>query len=197
LAPPNNPLVVRVAVVMQRDTRQIVNTFHVEKVGAWAFTDLVTLASAVKTWWDTYYKPMLPTVYSLAQIQCRVYNPSAPLAYDLNVAPGDAGTRAVTAEAGNVTLSMSERTGLAGRKFRGRMYLAGLGEPDVSTVDTVSSAVVALAANAMANLITGGLPSGNFLTLFHRNTNTFTDVIAYVIENIVDSQRRRLPGRGR
>lgn len=197
MAPPNAPTVCRVAIVMQRDTRQVINTFHVEKLAGWSLSDLVALAAAVHTWWSTYYKPMTTAMYGLVQIQCRVYNPVAPLAYDLNISPTEVGTRPGQAEAGNVTLSMSERTGLAGRKYRGRMYLAGVSETDTNTNDFVASTLVTLAANALANLITGGLPAGNILTIFHRGTNTTTDVIAYVIENIIDSQRRRLPGRGR
>lgn len=197
MAPPNNPLCVRVAVIMAHDTRQVVNTFHVEKATTWALTDLVALANAVQTWWNTYYKLMVPAVFSLTQIQVRVLNPAIPLAFDLNVSPPIAGTRGGNSEAGNVSLSMSERTGLAGRKFRGRMYLGGVSETDANANDTVTSALVTLAANAMANLIAGALPANQFLTLFHRQSNSFTDVISYVIENVIDSQRRRLPGRGR
>lgn len=197
MAPPNNPDVCRVALLMSRDTRQIVNTFHVEQVGGYTIGDLTTLGAAVKTWFDTYYKLMLPLNYVLNTIQLRVYNPVVPLALDYAVSPPIAGTRPGVAEAGNVSLSMSERTGLAGRKYRGRMYAAGLSETDVSATDTVSSAVVAIAANAMANLILSALPATMDLSIFHRNTNTATEVISYVIENILDSQRRRLPGRGR
>jgi len=50
---------------MARDTRQIVNTFHVEQVGGYTIGDLATLGAAVKTWFDTYYKLMLPLNYSL------------------------------------------------------------------------------------------------------------------------------------
>lgn len=197
MAPPNNPLVVRVAIVMQRDTRQLVNTFHVNKPDAWTMTDLIQLANVVHTWWTTYYKIMVPNTVSLVQIQCRVYNPNVPLAYDLNISPPEAGTRGTTTEPANATLSMSERTGLAGRKYRGRMYLAGLDSASTNQNDTVTSALVTLAANALANLITGALPIPESVSIFHRNTNTFTNVIAYVIENVIDSQRRRLPGRGR
>lgn len=197
MAPPNNPSVVRVAILMQRDTRQIVNTFHVQKPSAWSITDLAALGTLVKNWWTTYYKPLVPAQYALTGIQCRVYNPSVPLAFDLAVSPPVAGTEGGTAEAGNVSLSMSERTGLAGRKYRGRMYLAGVSESDVTVSDTVNSLLVTAAANAMASLISQLFTNGTTMTIFHRNTNTFTDVIAYAIENIIDSQRRRLPGRGR
>jgi hypothetical protein len=197
MAPPNNPLVAKVALIMGRDTRQIVNTFHCLKPGGWSASDLVSLANLVKTWWDSYYKVMIPTNYALTQIQVRVYNPTVPLAYDLNVSPPIAGTRPGNAEPGNATMSMSERTGLAGRKYRGRMYLAGLAQPDVTQSDTVISFITAAAANAMANLISQLFLNNTELSIFHRNSNTVTEVIAYVIENILDSQRRRLPGRGR
>ena len=182
---------------MQRDTRQVVNTFHVAKVIPWSITEMVDLAARVHTWWSTYYKLMVPSQYALTQIQVRKYDPTAPLSYDLNISPPEVGTRTGSAEPGNVSLTMSERTGLAGRKYRGRMYIGGISNNDVTINDTVISALISLAANAMANLISGALPASSDLAVFHRNTNTYTEVIAYVIENILDSQRRRLPGRGR
>jgi len=197
MAPPNNPNVVRAALIMARDTRQIINTMHIDQPGGWTLGDLTTLGAALKTWFDTYYKLLLPSAYSLNTIQLRVYNPAVPLALDYSVTPPIAGTRPGAAEAGNVSLTMSERTGLAGRKYRGRMYVAGVSETDVSATDTISSTVVALASNAMANLIVSALPGIASLNIFHRADNTTTEVISYVIENILDSQRRRLPGRGR
>lgn len=198
MAPPNNFRICRVSIVMQRDTRQIVNTFHVYKSAGWTPPDLTTLGAAVQTWWDTFYKPMIPIQYALSNIHMQVYDPlGTPYVADRNVSPAIAGTRPGTAEAGNVSLSLSLRAGLAGRAYRGRMYLAGLSQNDVAISDLVASTVSALAANAITALIGPALPAGMQAVIFHRNDNLFSTIIAGVIENIVDSQRRRLPGRGR
>lgn len=201
---PNNPLVCKVAMIFAHDTRQVVNTFHVARATGWDITSMNALAVAVKNWWDTLYKLAVPASVALTQVQVRQYNPLAPLAFDFPVSPTIPGTRGFTQEAGNVSLTMSERSGLAGRAFRGRIFSVGVGEGDVSTDDRASSALVVLLGNAIANLIFGSLPAGDILSIFHRpgpvprpRDNTYTPVQTYVMENIIDSQRRRLPGRGR
>lgn len=183
---------------MGRDTRQIVNTVHFYRSAGWTLADLVTLGAALETWWATFYKPMVTANYQLNNIHMQVYDPTgSPYVLDRPTTPPIVGTRTGTAEAGNVSLSLSLRAGLAGRAYRGRIYLAGLGETDVNVNDTVVSSLVALAANAVTALIGSSLPPGTAAVIFHRNDNLFSTIVAGVIENIVDSQRRRLPGRGR
>jgi hypothetical protein len=137
-------------------------------------------------------------------LQLRVYNPALPLALDLPIVPAEAGTRIGVPEAGNVTVTMSERTGLAGRAFRGRMYVPGISENDSLANDTISSVLAGLLSTAMQNLITTLFSAPEEMAIFHRPhipphplDNLTTFVTSYVIENILDSQRRRLPGRGR
>jgi hypothetical protein len=64
--------------------------------------------------------------------------------------------------------------------------------------DTITSALVGLLGTfAMQWLNTFGVNGSNgTLVIFHRNDNLFSTVRALVIESILDSQRRRLPGRG-
>jgi hypothetical protein len=198
MAPPNNFRIARASFIMQRDTRQIVNTVHFYRSAGWTIADLVTLGAALQTWWDTYYKVMVPNVYTLVNIHMQVYDPTgSPYVVDRPVSPPIAGTRPGTAEPGNASLSLSLRAGLAGRAYRGRIYLAGLSENDVFVNDTVVSTLSTLAATAVTALIGSALPPGTAAVIFHRNDNLFSSIIAGVIENIVDSQRRRLPGRGR
>lgn len=201
---PNNPLVCKVAMIFAHDTRQVINTFHVARTTGWDNTSMTALATAVRNWWDTLYKAAVPASIALNQIQVRLYDPSNPLAVDMPVSPPILGTRPGTQEAGNVSLTMSERTGKAGRAHRGRMYVAGVSETDVTTDDRIGSALAVLVANAIANLVFGALPAGDLLAVFHRPrdvphplNNLYTIVNTYVVENIIDSQRRRLPGRGR
>jgi hypothetical protein len=198
MAPPNNFRIVRASFIMQRDTRQIVNTCHFYKSAGWLPADLVTLGAALQTWWTTYYAPMVPSSISLVNIHLQVYDPTGnPYVYDRNVSPPVVGGRGSTPEAGNVSLSLSLRAGLAGRAYRGRMYLAALPTGDTAVNDVVSSFLISLAATAITALIGPSLPPGVAAVIFHRNDNLFSTVVAGVIENIVDSQRRRLPGRGR
>jgi hypothetical protein len=202
--PPNNPNIVKVAMIFQRDTREFVNTFHVHSDTGWNVSSMTTLANSVVTWWTTVYRLTSTAQVALAAVQVRLYDPLNPLAVDIPVSPPVAGTRGTTAEAGNVSVAMSERTGLAGRAFRGRIFAPCVGESDVTITDTLISAAVVLFGNAIANLVFGALPAGNILHIFHRpglvpkpRDNTSTPVITYVVESLVDSQRRRLSGRGK
>jgi len=197
VAPPNNPLVARVALIFARDTRQFVNTYHVVKVGGWFNTDLSTLAQTFETWFSTYQKLFLPVSTALVQIQIRVYDPANPLALDYSVVPPIPGQTSGTMLPGSVTATQSWRTGLAGKKNRGRTYVPGFVEAAVGDDDRVNSATVIQMATAALQLLIALEGNDTPLVIFHRATNLVTGVITFIVENIVDNQRRRLPGRGR
>ena len=202
---PNNPLVVKTAMIFQRDTRTLVNVLHWLRAAGWTTTEMVNIAIAIKNWWDTYYKLAVPPQTSLTQIQVRKYDPAAPLAVDYAVSPAILGTRGTVSEAANVTSTMSLRSGLAGRAYRGRIYVPGLAEADVTQSDQLASGETALLATAANQLITAvGTPQSAVPAIFHRPLpvskpldNLATPITTWVIENIVDSQRKRLPLRGR
>lgn len=201
--PPDNPDVCKVALVFKRDTRNFINTFHVSKVTEWTLPEMMTLAADFIDWWNTSYKLAMPNAIALIQVQVRKYDPAVPLGFDSNVSPPIPGSQAGAMLPGNVSSTISWRTGLAGRRFRGRVYVPGIRESDVDDSDLISSALVNLIASASASLLTSALTNG-VLGVFHAPKtvpsvfdNTITDVLTSVIENIVDSQRRRLPGRGR
>lgn len=197
MAPPNNSQVCRVTIFGSRDTRQILNTLHVRNTAGWSLASMATLANDIRTWLSANYKGIVPSQYTWYLISVRQYDPSVPLAYDLSISPPIVGSRGNNPEAGNVTSTLSLRTGLAGRRYRGRIYVAGIDESDVTVLDLLSSSYVAalgVIAQALLTIVNTGTRS---LCIFHKNTNTYTDVNGYAIENIVDSQRRRLPGRGR
>lgn len=201
---PTNPKVAKVSLVFLRDSRTFVNTFHVSGAADLGAGDLVTIANMFKTWYTNSYKTQLPSGVGLTQIQVRKLWPPAPLAYDLNVSPPETGSKNTTMETANSTLTMSWRTGFAGKAYRGRDYVPGLVEADVTTNDTVVSSLLVGLAAVGGNLISSALTAGFPLGVFHTPLltpklldNTITEILTCVLEYIVDSQRRRLPGRGR
>jgi len=197
MPPPNNPAVVRVAMLFSRDTRTFVNTFHCTKPSAWTVAQMATLANQFVTWWSTQYRNLSWIGISLTQVQVRLYDPSNPLAYDLTLGTPAPGVINTAPDPASATLSVSWRSGLAGRKYRGRFYTVGMVEAQSQDNDTVSSAYVITAGNIAAALLSDLLAAGIQLVIFHRVDNTLTPVISSIIENLVDSQRRRLAGRGR
>src|SRR5690349_10322329 len=202
--PPNNPQVVKAALIFARDTRELVNTFHFSRLSGWDTPRMRQLARDLVTWWTSLYRQAVPSAVSLVQVQIRLYDLANPLAVDWPVSPAVPGVRSGPPEAGNVSLTISERTGLAGRAHRGRVYVPSIAEADVPGNDIASSSLIALLATAAANLIFGFTTSEGIWGVFHRPNitphpldNKIDNVTSYVIEDIIDSQRRRLPGRGR
>lgn len=196
MAVPNQPFICRATMVYARDTRTYENVIHLFKAAGWTLSAMQQSALDLREWWNTYYRQGCPGAVALTQVQIRLYDPANPLAYDLAVTPNP-GNRGGTAEAGNVTQTISWRTGLAGRKYRGRIYVPALAEPDVTSNDLVGSVVSAVFSAAALALYSGALANGVVPAVFHRSTATYTPVNSHVVESIVDSQRRRLPGRGR
>jgi len=201
---PNDPQVCSVTMYFQRDTRVMLNTFHVLTLGSWNLSGMNAIASLFHSWWGNYYKAGVPAAVALTQVSVRLLDPTNPLAVDLPVTPSEPGTRVGQAEGGNVTLTISWRTDLAGRLYRGRIYVPALSEGDVNQNDTVVSTEVAILAIAAAQLISQLVANSTPLVVFHRpnipphvHDNTSTTITSYIVENVVDSQRRRLPGRGR
>lgn len=194
--PPDNPLVARVAMLFRRDSRTFVNVFHVLSPIPWDISAMTALAALFADWWNDDYRVYSASQVSLTQIQVRKLDPDNPLAYDLNVSPPNPGLGGTTPDTGATTQTMSWRTGLAGRKFRGRNYAVGLMEIDVANDDSVVSPRTASLAAAAGSLLSRLIISGVQLAIFHKVDNTATAVLTTVVENLVDSQRKRLANRG-
>lgn len=203
-APPNNPLVVKVSLIMARDQRETVNTFHVQRNSGWTEAQMLDLANAVKAWFQVWYAFSLTSNIVLNNIQVRLLDPTNPLGVDLALVPPIVGQRVIPAAPANVTLSLSERTGKAGRAYRGRMFAAAIADQDRDQTDVITSTAVTRWSGVIDHLIQDIITYGAQMVIFHTPhllphplDNTFTPVIGFVIENILDSMRRRLPGRGR
>jgi hypothetical protein len=198
MAPPNAPTVAKVSLVGHRDTREWVNTFHVHKLGSlWTPPDLTSVANIMEAWTNNY-RAVWPQNIFADMIQVRVLDPTNPLALDHALNPPLAGLQAGQPAPGNVTSTISWRTGLAGRKYRGRDYVPGYSDSGLTADDRLGTAFVNLLAQIAQLYITDITGLGNMEpVIFHASSNTFTPIISFVIDAILDSQRRRLPGRGR
>lgn|SRR5678809_1112 len=107
------------------------------------------------------------------------------------------GTRSGDALPANCALVLSKRTGFTGRVNHGRLYLPGMNDGDAA--QSVVTNAYMLAANAfVANYLgyagPGTLPGDwAFPSIKDLAMKVISSVI---IDSVVDSQRRRLPGRG-
>lgn len=114
------------------------------------------------------------------------------------------GGSAALALPNNVAYCLTKRTGVRGRSFRGRMYVPGIPNDVLDTPSTVSVAfqtsMVAAAAGLLADMVTGGFPPVVVSWVnagAQRTEGVATPIISLGPSDLVlDSQRRRLPGRG-
>ena len=201
--PPNNPRVAKAIMSYTSDTRLFQNILHFSAGSPWTAVQLDTLATDIIAWWNTFYKVRMSSDVALSLVQTRKLDPSNPLGVDKPVIPPIPGQQGSSSTPSNATVTMSFRTGLAGRRFRGRIYVPGIVATDVSTVDQINSALGNSLLLAGLQLISGAITYG-FPTVFHAPNvtpstfdNTFNDITTIVIETLLDSMRSRLPGRGR
>lgn len=97
---------------------------------------------------------------------------------------------------GQVAVLLSKRTGVRGRKNRGRFYLPwAVTEAAVDEVGNIDSSTVSdfqdLADDFLTNLVTAGLE----MVILHNSVGTPTDVIQLLVSPLVATQRRRLGDR--
>jgi len=114
-----------------------------------------------------------------------------------------AGAAAGSAVPSNAALCITHRTASRGRSFRGRTYMSGIAKSVVDNSE-VSTGVVSDIVNAFNELrVALAADDINFAVVSRYENKLPRDIgiATYVTlsearDNVVDSQRRRLPGRG-
>lgn len=182
------------------ENRIHVNVFHEPTVGD--MDDIDTNISSIIT---TFWVPLLPPSWAMTEIFMRSLHTENDIQQTYPKSAGTfTGTNAGVALPNNVTFCVSLRTGFAGRSARGRLYWPALIETLVTgnTLDTgyvadIVEAVDGLRSNiallsyawVIVSYINGGAPRVGGPVYFLVDT-----VLA--VDAVVDSMRRRLPGRG-
>lgn len=195
MAPPNNPMVAKLAMVYSRGNEEAVNTFHLtnEPPTVLTIADLQNMANAIYAWWTGFVKPITQPEWTLSVIEARKLDPGNPLAYDRLV--NETGTASAGApEPASLTFAMGERTGLAGRKYRGRIFPPAPSSFQMADPDRFTSLYISSWISAAANLLSSLFTANFRVVIFHRLTNLFTTVLTSVIRNVVDSQKDRILG---
>lgn len=187
------------------DGQRVMNRINVRVGGTPTAGDCTTVASNLATWWNGNVKALIPASVTIREIYCKsmavqngpeaTYSAGYPLA----------GTWATGGAApNNVSLCASLRTGLTGRSARGRWYWYGVPN-DKITLSAIDAGYVASVVGALDNLNTLLTSlSAAWVIVSHFNSGIprvggpvyFNVVDILCVDNTVDSQRRRLPGRG-
>jgi len=195
---------------MTEELQNVENTLYFHRNTAWDVTDMNGLGDDMISWWEASIAPLVWAGLQLREVAVT----------DLTSAIAPAVTRTpagvLIGELGgdhlpnNVSLAISFRTANRGRSFRGRNYICGLVESQAtgSVVDEAVLTAYAAAYNLLPGVVAavdatwvvvsrfsgmGGSPRKPIPRAAGLHTNVTTAVFT---DNVVDSQRNRLPKRG-
>lgn len=200
---PNAALVV---VEGEVDGQQTQTTFGAGLVSPAAVTQaaLQTLVDAIHARWVDFYLPQIPAAWTLMKVSGRVLDVEDGVLAEWSDPESIAGELAGAILPNNVSLALAFLTGLGGRTNRGRNYWPIFLESEVVTslVDVTKAAVIKGIYDAMIG--PNAIATGWVWSVISRKQYTpggpgrAVPIVATKYNNlVVDSQRRRLPGRGR
>jgi hypothetical protein len=182
--------------VYHEGTEQRVNVFHVRVAGAGA-SELPGIADAFDTHDTTYGRAMRTTECLLDRITVTNISTSSQDQYTKPITPPRPGTNGTGSTPGNVTSTVSWRGLFVGRQYRGRTYVVDTPNDAITAGETLTGSRSGILATWAVNLLAALSSVGNPLVVASFTHNAAYAVVSAVIDNILDSQRRRLPGRGR
>jgi hypothetical protein len=178
------------------------------KDGGWSSSDLNDLCIALNSWVIGEVLPLMSndTTYTGSA----AVDMSAPgqEGVEVPVSPAEEGGNVVAGLPNNVTAAIKFLTGFTGRSNRGRNYFIGLGENQATgntLSDSAQSAIQAAfealggylvglgADHVVASLYSGVDSEGHPIP---RSAGVVHSVTQYAMDNLLDSMRRRLTGRG-
>jgi len=193
----------RVEFRMTLDSQLIENVCHFRFIaGAPDQADLDALAAFCVGWWQTLYADIISASVVLREVV--VTGLDSDLGPQSTAGGGSApGEIADEAMPNNVALCVTKRTASIGRSARGRWFIAGLTNGQVTGNLISSGDATSIEARLNQLFVTDAPPGWEGVVLSYQHAGAvLTTAVAYPIticvvrDLVVDSQRRRLPGRG-
>ena len=178
------------------------NVINFQLDGGWDSTSLAALAAAVEDSWETNISPIVAETITLVDTTATdISTEFGPQVVDTGGISGAQGNPVLPS---NVTFVVSFRTALRGRNFRGRLNHVGLTENFV-TGDSISDSDAINFTNDYVSFfedIATAVPGATHVIVSRclagewRDVGVITPVNGYNVDTTIDSQRRRLKGRG-
>lgn len=198
--------VAHVRIEGRMDNQETINDLYFRHTtGAIAAADLVALDEAIAVWYGGTMAPLLNEGWHGVAVHGRDLTTALGFVNDRSIGTVVGGISGEAAP-NNCTMAVSFRSALSGRSNRGRNYVPVLTNSQV-TGNFIDSDWAQSIVDGYAELLFGGgaLPGGWVWVVVSRFTNNeprvagvFNEVFSVLVTDlVVDSQRRRLPGRGK
>jgi hypothetical protein len=193
--------------------QNVINVLHFKRNAGWTGEALLAFLAQVAEAWKNNILGGYSNELSFVSAAARLLTTASSPVAEFDVIPDAAGGAAVSSENANVALCIGLKTGLAGRSFRGRCYMAGVASNQV-TNSLVDEPHLSNRVSDMNNFKTAinniGVAWG-VVSKYSGYTQTapkfkkvptpraqgiFTPIVSLSADRLTDSMRRRLPGRG-
>lgn len=193
-------------VVLHWDTPggKALNVLYFQKATDWSSADLSTLLDELSTTWDANFSSFQSNAVDCNRMV--LTDMSAEGSFEVDAPPTDdlTGESGSPIMPGNVTVATKFTTGLAGRSHRGRTFFVGLVEEVCvgdelapGRADAMTAAWNALNLAVQSSSLAATLVVVSFCADGVWRTNAEVTVVTEVFtDNVLDSMRSRLKGRG-
>jgi len=196
------PNTARVRFVYTQYGQELMNVFHFTQAAPFTSADLIALNNSCLTEWTANVKGLVTHECTLDYIESTALDSSAGFQETLSV--GVVGGHSGAGVTTSITLALKFASGLTGRSQRGRMYIVGIVGAAVTQdqIDPTSAAGLEAAWVAFFAAVNAATTSNQSVVSYcsggvWRTTGVPTPITSIVlVDNNIDSQRRRLAGRG-
>lgn len=207
----------QVKINQQMHGQTVQNVIYVQGPSGWDSVGLTGLAELVISWWNTYLADQVHADLHLISVFARDMTTEEGAGVEIQ-APALSGGNLIAQGAlpGNVALAVKFITGLTGPNRRGRNFVSGMAEERVNGNDLTDigrDGILGAYASLRDDLVGAGYDhvvasfyNGTALQLqpngetrrkpIPRATALITPINNYTANSQLDSQRRRLSGRG-
>lgn len=202
---PPSPGVTRALLSYTYDGQRCANVLHFGSPGGGATPDADDLATNLRAWWDTNVRPAVPANCSLDSIITTELDAQGGPSVEYTLGLPASGSGVSPSLPNNVTFVVSLITALRGRSYRGRIYHVGLQESQAvgsrllpgsqATWINIYDDLLSLPSQSAGVAYVVGVLSYYSLGI-QRPSGVFTPAIRLAVDEVLDSQRKRLPGRG-
>jgi len=197
------PGTVQLEILFTWDGQYCETVLHYTKEAGFDNDDMVDLAEYITAWIGSDWDTLMSNTITFIGLRLTDMTSETGTVIDYGTGFPIQGFVVSPSLPNNVALVVTKRTLLRGRSYRGRVFVPGLSEGNV-TGNVVNPAHVAAVIAALEDIRIVPVTSGQFeMSVASRYADkqpravgVVTGVSAFTSDGVVDSMRRRLPGRG-
>lgn len=159
------------------------------------------LAGTFVNWWKTEIAPLISSTVQLYEVTVKELRPDGVAVLHTDGLPAN-GAKSETALPNNVSLAVHWGTGLVGRSRHGRTFHLGITSDFVNGNFVTNANDIQAAYDALRTTLDNITLNVEFSVVSFvlqnawRRDPLITPISGVAVEATIDSQRRRLPGRG-